>query len=146
MAIEFGPVVRQAVFRWLRREYHLTHRVPVPGAIVGRIDWVFRATRNRTIGIVGRNLEGGGVAGIGAFAWTTSEAANFEIAEGTLDGVILVVLVDDAAAARAARTDIAAFVANQVPPSLVNDTVIGYRQKKFKVTRFVPKYQERRIF
>ena len=147
MAIEFGPLVRRDVFRWLRREYRLKQRLPVPGAVVGRIDFVFRGTKMRKIGVVGRNLEGAeGVAGIGPFAWTTSEQANFELAEATLDGVILVVLTDNKDEARAARTAIATHVSTQVPPSLVNDTVIGYRLKHFKLRRFVPTYQERQIY
>ena len=146
MAIEFGPTVRRSVFHWLKKEYRFTRRISVPRGVVGRVDYAFRGTDGRTIGVIGRNLEGPeSVAGVGQLAWTTSEEANFELAEGTLDGVILVVLADEDET-HAARTDIAAFVATQTPPSLVNDTVIGYRKAKIKLKRFVPTYQERRIF
>jgi len=145
MAVEFTAPVKQKVFKWLKPRYHFTSQLTAASyfnAFVKRIDFLFKDSSNRKIGIVGRNLRTKPLTGLGAFAWSVSEGANFEIADGTLDGVILVVLVQSASKARKARDLIANHLATKTPKTFVNDLVIGY----IKAGKFEPVYLERAIF
>jgi len=144
MPDEFTTPVKKKIFHWLRRRYHFRSQLTAASyfdAFATRIDFLFRDRDDRKIGIVGRNISTQPLTGIGAFAWKVSENALFEKMDGTLDGVILVILVANPTKARKARSLIANHIATKTPKTLVNDLVIGYMKKKFE-----PVYLERSIF